>query len=119
MKNYLFVIFTLFLFNNIFSQEKRTQSKFMDSCKISVHNSKIVSINQPSDSIFKITCNCYESRFSLKFFDRWGKVLYSTSDINEKINWKNLPKGKLFWVLEIIYPNNKREKLSDFIEIQE
>ena len=91
----------------------------MDTCKISVHNSKLIFKNQVSDSIFNITCNCNESIFSLKFFDRWGKVLYSTSDIHEKIYWKNLPKGKMFWVLEIIYPNNKREKLSDFIEIQE
>lgn len=118
MKKYLFIII-LFLSKTSYSQENRTKAKFMDTCKISIQISKIISKSQYSDSINKITSNCSETTYSLKLYDRWGNSILSTKNISEKINWKELPKGNFFWIVVIIYPNGKKEKFSDIIEISD
>jgi hypothetical protein len=116
-----YILLTIVTLSNyiVFSQEKRTNAKFMDTCKLSVIAKKTVSRNLEisSDSIFKMKCNCSETRLKLNFFDRWGKIIYSESNINNKISWKDFPKGKFFWVIETIYPNGTKYKQSDFIEI--
>jgi gliding motility-associated-like protein len=57
------------------------------------------------NDVFKPACSCELKKYSLQLFDRWGKLAYSTSDIND--SWDGRMSGSAaeqgMYTVKIIY----------------
>lgn len=68
------------------------------------------------NDIFKIVSECDFKAYKLIIYDRWGKQIFETQEINKgwngKINGRNAPTGSYVWILKykIVNPNSIQDK---------
>jgi len=115
------LIFSIFLISmQLYGQVDRKNAKSMDTCDVKVILSETLSMELPVDSTnqFIISCNCALPKYKLSVFDRWGKVVLESYDITEELKFTTLKKGFYVWVIEVKYPNGKKDSEKGTIKIE-
>lgn len=120
LKTYILTIVLFIVSGHLFGQVDRKNAKFMDTCSISIINSEVILNQNPIDSTnqFIVRCNCELPKYRLSMFDRWGTVVLSSNDINDKLEFSNMKKGFYVWVVEVKYPNGKKDSKKGTIKIE-
>ena len=74
--------------------------------------------NDGRNDVFEVYSNCILGNYNLKIFDRWGGILFETTDRNEGWNGTTqgqaLQNGVYVWVLTYESPN-ERGAISNFV----
>jgi hypothetical protein len=104
----------------MFCQVDRNNAEFMDTCTINVISSEVLVSKNPVDSTnqFMVSCNCELPKYRLSIFDRWGKVVLASYDINDKLKFSDIKNGVYVWVVEVKYPNGKKDSKKGTIKIE-
>ena len=120
LKAYFLTIVQLLVFGQMFGQVDRNNAKFMDTCAINVISSEVIVRENPLDSTnqFTIRCNCELPKYRLSIIDRWGKVVLSSYDITDQIKFPDIKNGVYFWIVEVKYPNGKKDSKKGTIKIE-
>lgn len=120
LRTYFLTIALLIISGQIFCQVNRQNAKFMDTCAINVISSEVININNPTDSTnqFTVNCNCKLPKYRLLIFDRWGNVVLSSYDINDRLKFSDIKNGVYVWVVEVKYPNKKKDSKKGTIKIE-
>jgi len=119
-KTIILLIAIFGLSSHLFGQVDRKNAKFMDTCAVKVISPEIIKTQAPTDSLnnFVVTCNCQLSKYRFSVFDRWGKVALSSYNINDKLKFTDLKSGAYVWVVEVKYPNRKKDSKKGVINIE-
>ena len=119
-KTIILLIVILGFSSHLFGQVDRKNAKSMDTCAVSVISSEIIKTQAPTDSLnrFEVTCNCQLPKYRLSVFDRWGKVALSSYNINDSLIFTDLKSGAYVWVVEVKYPNGKKDSKKGVLNIE-
>jgi len=104
----------------MFGQVDRNNAKFMDTCMINVISSEMLVSKNPADSTnqFLVSCNCELPKYRLSIFDRWGTAVLASYDIKDKLKFSDIKNGVYVWVVEVKYPNGKKDSKKGTIKIE-
>lgn len=120
LKTYILTFGIFFISMQLFGQVDRKNAKSMDTCDVKVILSETLSLELPVDSTnqFIVSCNCSLLKYRLSIFDRWGKVVLASYDINEELKFSGIKKGVYVWVVEVKYPNGKKDREKGTLKIE-
>ena len=120
LKSFILTFGIFFISIRLFGQVDRKNAKSMDTCDVKVILSESLSMELPFDSTnqFIVSCNCTLPKYKLSIFDRWGKVVLASYDITEELNFTDLKKGFYVWVVEVKYPNGKKDREKGTVKIE-
>lgn len=87
--NSLFLIFC----KNSFAQE------CPDTCKLYIPNVLTPDCDDIDCEFLKIQSNCTFTEFDFKLFNRWGEIIYESTNSEEKFDSAGHKEGTYLWIL--------------------
>ncbi|MEZ4938597.1 MAG: gliding motility-associated C-terminal domain-containing protein [Crocinitomicaceae bacterium] len=104
----LILIFAFGFFLNLNAQEP---------CKLDIPQTVTMNCKTGQDYQWMCSSTCEMNSFDAHIFDRWGKQLFSTKDLNEAWQAKEEPAGTYFYKIELVWADGREEKLNGFITL--
>lgn len=120
LKSIILIFAGLVFSSQLFGQVNRKYAKFMDTCAVQVISPKTIVKEAPTDSLndFIVSCNCKPSNYKLSVFNIWGKEVIASYNISDTVGFTNLKSGDYIWLMELKYPNGKRDSKKGVISIE-
>jgi len=95
---------TLIAFLLIFSVHGLGQNN-QDSCLWNVPMNITHDCTDGDDFVLKIICSCELEKFELEIYNKWGKLIFESSDIKYFWDASQAEKGSYFWKIDARYEN--------------
>lgn len=81
-----------------------------DTCKWEIPTTITMDCEFGKDYQFSVTCACETKDFSLSIFNRWGKIVFESKDINDFWDASQRESDTFFWIIAGTYKDGEKFK---------
>jgi hypothetical protein len=93
------------------------QGSVSDSCQLVIPSIISLDCKNGRDYQFWVKSNCKPLEYSISIYNKWGKELYTSNDIDDFWNATINESGNYYWIIKVQYLNTEKIEKTGFVQL--